>query len=1381
MSYVEKITRMARLDFSRLPPTMPLPNLLETQKESYNPFLQKDVPPNKRKNIGLEAVFNSVFPIKGSNSNTTLEYLGYKLHEPPFSIKECRARDKTYAAPLQIKTRLVVRDADGEVIAVSKKNDGLIYVSDVPLMTDRGSFIINGTERVVVSQLHRSPGVIFSQVSVKNSAGKRIINSARIIPYRGSWLDFEFDTKDLLFMRIDRRRKLPATMMLSALGYSAEEILKIFFENSVYKRKSTDVYVTELHPQRLRGTVLSFDISKNGKVVVPAGRRVNPKQIQDLEKLNIKTIEVPGKHIHHQVLALNIVDKKTGELLYPANTVVDAEILEQLEAHGIDEIHTIYTNEIDCGAYISRTLREAENNYQDPVHEIFRLVRPGSPLIQAQEVFDSLFFDLNAYDLSSVGRMKLNHHLKLDTDPNCRVLTKEDIIEVMSQLIAIRNGKGTIDDVDNLGNRRVRAVGELAENQFRIGLVRIERVVRDRLNTIDVESLLPQEILNTKMIQGAMQEFFGSGQLSQFMDQSNPLAEVTHKRRVSALGPGGLTRERAGFEVRDVHPTHYGRLCPVETPEGPNIGLISSLAIYARTDKYGLIETPYRRVEKGRVTDSIDYLSALNENKYVIAQASAPLDKDGRFKEDVVAVRYNNESVMSSPENIDYMDVSPQQAMSVAATLVPFLEHDDANRALMGANMQRQAVPVIQLEAPLVGTGMENVVARDSGACVLAKRGGVVESVHSGRVVVRVNEKEIAESGSVVDIYNLVKHARSNQSTCINQRPWVKCGDRIVKGMLLADGHSVDKGDLALGRNIRIAFMPWNGYNYEDSILISERIAHEDKFTSIHIQELTCVALDTKLGPEEITPEIANVSDSRLSQLDASGVVHIGAEVGPGDVLVGKVTPKGETMLSPEDKLLRAIFGEKASDVKNTSLCVPPGTYGTVIDVQMAVRDRKDKEDDKRAMEIENHELASMSVDLDEELHIVNDASYGHLRKLLIGSTPISGTKGAIRKKKELTDEMLDEIKQSEWFDFRFADEALNSNIESLQKQLKTYKKQITERRAAQRSKITEEDLMAPGVLKKIKVYLAVKRYIQPGDKIAGRHGSKGVISSVVPVEDMPYDAHGEPVDMVLNPLGVPSRMNVGQILEAHLGLAAKELGRKVDKMVRKKADQAKIVEFLKKVYAIGNEDSAPDFEKMGAETSKQLIERLRNGVPMSTPVFDGCSEDKIRQLLKMADAPESGQITLYDGRTGDAYMRPVTVGYMYMMKLNHLVDDKMHARSTGPYSLVTQQPLGGKSHKGGQRFGEMEVWALEAYGAANILQEMLTVKSDNMQGRNRMYKNILDRNYKLDGDLPDSFQVLMREIRALGIHLELEQKNIMNDIPVNPDFIGQKDHKTLS
>ena len=1181
-------------------------------------------------------------------------------------------------------------------------------------------------------------------------------------------------------MRIDRRRKLPATMILSALGYNPEEILDLFYEKNTYKRKKANTYVTELYPERLRGAVLEFDIVKDGKIIVPTGRRITPKHIKELKELKIKSIEVLGTHICDQVLACNVVNKETGEVIHQANTIITEEVLSDLEQHEIGQIETIYTNEIDRGDHISKTLREAVNNYQDPISEIFRIMRPGSPLIQTDVLFNNLFFTPQSYDLSSVGRMKLNHHLKLNIDPECHVLTREDVIAVMRQLIAIRNGEGSIHDVDNLGNRRVRSVGELAENQFRIGLVRIERVVKDRLNTVDSETLLPQEILNTKMIQGALQEFFGSSQLSQFMDQSNPLAEVTHKRRVSALGPGGLTRERAGFEVRDVHPTHYGRLCPVETPEGPNIGLINSLAIYARTDEYGFIETPYRRVENGKVTDTIDYLSAINEGKYVIAQASAPLDQNKRFVEDVVAVRHNQESVLSDPQNIDYMDVSPQQAMSVAAALVPFLEHDDANRALMGANMQRQAVPVIELEAPLVGTGMENVVARDSGACVLAKRAGVVESVHSGRIVVRVSEKEMStnSSSSVVDIYNLIKYERSNQSTCINQRPLVQCGDRVIKDMLLADGHSVNQGDLALGKNIRIAFMPWNGYNYEDSILISERIAHEDHLTSIHIQELTCVALDTKLGPEEITPEIANVSEPRLSKLDASGIVHIGAEVSPGDVLVGKVTPKGETMLSPEDKLLRAIFGEKASDVKNTSLCVPSGTYGTVIDVQVAVRNRSDKKADKRAMEIEAHELERMKADLDEELRIVKDASYGHLRKLLIGNPPISGTDGAIRRKKELTASMLDEIKQSDWFDFRFADDQLNKSIENLHKQLKIYKKQIDARAKAQHEKIVEEDVMSTGALKKVKVYLAVKRYIQPGDKIAGRHGSKGVISAVMPVEDMPYDDSGEPVDMVLSPLGVPSRMNVGQILEAHLGLAAKELGRKVDKMVREQVASTKVVEFLKKVYSIGSENHMPDFEKMGADTRKQLIERLRDGVPMSTPVFDGCSEDKIKQLLKLADVPESGQITLYDGRTGDKYMRPITVGYMYMMKLNHLVDDKMHARSTGPYSLVTQQPLGGKSHKGGQRFGEMEVWALEAYGAAHILQEMLTVKSDNMQGRNRMYKNILDQNFKLDGDLPDSFQVLMREMQALGIHLDLEQKNLLEDVNSPVGAFIARDHK---
>lgn len=1056
---------------------------------------------------------------------------------------------------------------------------------------------------------------------------------------------------------------------------------------------------------------------------------------------------------------------------------MDDDVLAKLKRQGIKEIETLHTNELDCSSSISRTLRDALDNYGDPILEIYRNMRPGSPPNQAEILFQNLFFKPGFYDLSSVGRMKLNHHLGLNVDKDQHLLTAEDVIEVMRHLIAIRNGKSTVHDIDHLGNRRVRSVGELTENQFRIGLVRIERVVRDRLNTVENEHLQPQEILNTKLIQGALQEFFGSSQLSQFMDQSNPLAEVTHKRRVSALGPGGLTRERAGFEVRDVHPTHYGRLCPVETPEGPNIGLISSLAIYARADEYGFIETPYRRVEKGRVTDVIDYLSAINEARYVIAQASAALDSDGRFTEDVIAVRHNNESVMSAPENIDYMDVSPRQAMSVAAALVPFLEHDDANRALMGANMQRQAIPVIRLESPLVGTGMENVVARDSGACVLAKRGGVVESVHAGRIVVRVNEKEITAGNSVVDIYNLIKYSRSNQNTCINQGPLVKYGDRVDAGMMIADGHSVSKGELALGQNIRIAFMPWNGYNYEDSILISERIAQEDRFTSIHIQELTCVALDTKLGPEEITRDIANVSEARCSKMDESGIVFVGAEVSPGDVLVGKVTPKGETMLSPEDKLLRAIFGEKATDVKNTSLCVPPGTYGTVIDVQMSVRDRKDKESDARAMGIEEQKLASISDDLAEELRIVDEASYGHLRKLLLGNTPISSKSAGIKVKGKLTAETLQSIKRSSWFSLRFKDEALNTSIENLEKQLKNYRKQIKERETVQRKKIIEDDLMSSGVLKKIKVSLAVKRYIQPGDKLAGRHGSKGVISAAVPVEDMPYDENGEPVDMVLSPLGVPSRMNVGQIMEAHLGLAAKELGRKVDKMLKERAAAEKIKGFLEKVYRVAGPEKVPEMKKMSAAEFQNFAEHLRDGIPTSTPVFDGCAEGQIKQLLKLADAPQSGQITLWDGRTGEQYMRPITVGYIYMMKLNHLVDDKMHARSTGPYSLVTQQPLGGKSHEGGQRFGEMEVWALEAYGASHILQEMLTVKSDNMQGRNRIYKNILDGNYKLDGDLPDSFQVLRREIQALGIDLNLER----DDVPVTPHFVPHPNIKTLS
>ncbi|WP_404472630.1 DNA-directed RNA polymerase subunit beta [Vreelandella venusta] len=1354
-SYTEK--KRIRKDFGKLPQVMDVPYLLAIQLDSYYDFLQQDRSPDERHEIGLHAAFKSVFPIESFSGNAALEYVSYRFGTPAFDVKECQLRGVTYSAPLRVKVRLIIYDRDSSNKAIKDIKEQEVYMGEIPLMTENGTFVINGTERVIVSQLHRSPGVFFDHDKGKSHSSGKLLYSARVIPYRGSWLDFEFDPKDNVFVRIDRRRKLPASVLMRALGMSTEEILSEFFETSVFHIEKTGFFV-ELVPSRLRGETATFDIKDGeGEVIVEEGRRITQKHIRQLEKAGLERLEVPMEYLFGKTLAKDQIDTKTGELICPCNTEITPEVLERMAQGGITDIETLYTNDLDCGSFISDTLKlDATNSALEALVEIYRMMRPGEPPTKeaAETLFNNLFFSEDRYDLSGVGRMKFNRRLRRDTDTGSGVLDRKDILDVLRELINIRNGFGDVDDIDHLGNRRIRCVGEMAENQFRVGLVRVERAVKERLSMAESEGLMPQDLINAKPVAAAVKEFFGSSQLSQFMDQNNPLSEVTHKRRVSALGPGGLTRERAGFEVRDVHATHYGRLCPIETPEGPNIGLINSLATYSHTNSYGFLETPYRKVNAGQVTDDIVHLSAIEEGDFVIAQASAAVDESNKLSDDLVQVRHRGETTFMRPEQVTLMDVSPRQVVSVAAALIPFLEHDDANRALMGANMQRQAVPTLRADKPLVGTGMERFVARDSGVCAVATRGGVIDSVDARRVVVRVHEDEIIGGEAGVDIYNLTKYTRSNQNTCMNQRPIVRPGDNVARGDILADGPSVDMGDLALGQNMRIAFMPWNGYNFEDSILLSERVVQEDRFTTIHIQELTCVSRDTKLGPEEITSDIPNVGESALGKLDEAGVVYIGAEVGPGDILVGKVTPKGETQLTPEEKLLRAIFGEKASDVKDTSLRAPTGMKGTVIDVQVFTRDGVEK--DSRALSIEQMQLDEVRKDLQETYRIAEDATFERLKRTLEGQA-VNG--GPNLKKGDVLDEAyLDELPRQQWFKLRMQDEAYNELLAQADEQLENRRKEMDERFEDKKRKLTQGDDLAPGVLKIVKVYMAVKRRIQPGDKMAGRHGNKGVISAIMPIEDMPFDEKGEPVDVVLNPLGVPSRMNVGQILETHLGMAARGLGMKIEAMLRDARGQqvAEIRDFLGQIYNTPG-SRVEDIDSLSDDEVIALAKNLKGGVPMATPVFDGAKEHEIKHLLKLADIPESGQMALYDGRTGDAFDRPVTVGYMYMLKLNHLVDDKMHARSTGSYSLVTQQPLGGKAQFGGQRFGEMEVWALEAYGAAYTLQEMLTVKSDDVEGRTKMYKNIVDGDHTMQAGMPESFNVLVKEIRSLGIDIELE------------------------
>jgi len=1365
-SFTEK--KRIRKSFAKRANVHNVPYLLATQLESYTAFLQADIGPTARKNEGLQSAFHSIFPIVSHNGFARLEFLSYVLGDPPFDVKECQQRGLTYASPLRAKVRLVILDKESPTKPVVKEmKEQEVYMGELPLMTVNGSFVINGTERVIVSQLHRSPGVFFEHDRGKTHSSGKLLFSARIIPYRGSWLDFEFDPKDILYFRVDRRRKMPVTILLKAIGMTSEQILANFFVFDNFTLRSEGAEM-EFVAERLRGEVARFDISdKSGKVLVAKDKRVNAKHVRDIEAAGIKHISVPEDYLQGRVLATNIVDPDTGEVIANANDELTDELLGRLRDAKVTKIQALYTNDLDQGAYISQTLRTDDTADQMAARiAIYRMMRPGEPPTEdsVEALFNGLFYSEDRYDLSAVGRMKFNRRVGRDELTGTMTLSNEDILAVIKILVELRNGRGEVDDIDHLGNRRVRCVGELAENQFRAGLVRVERAVKERLGQAEADNLMPHDLINSKPISAAIREFFGSSQLSQFMDQTNPLSEITHKRRVSALGPGGLTRERAGFEVRDVHPTHYGRVCPIETPEGPNIGLINSLALYARLNEYGFLETPYRKVIDGKVTDQIDYLSAIEEGRYIIAQANATIDKNGKLSDELVSAREAGETILVSPERVQYMDVAPGQIVSVAASLIPFLEHDDANRALMGANMQRQAVPCLRPEKALVGTGVERTVAVDSGTTVQALRGGVVDYIDAGRIVIRVNDDE-AQAGEVgVDIYNLIKYTRSNQNTNINQRPIVKVGDRVAKSDVIADGASTDLGELALGQNMLVAFMPWNGYNFEDSILISEKVVADDRYTSIHIEELSVVARDTKLGPEEITRDISNLAENQLARLDESGIVYIGAEVEAGDVLVGKVTPKGETQLTPEEKLLRAIFGEKASDVKDTSLRVPSGMIGTVIDVQVFTREGIQR--DKRAQQIIDDELKRYRLDLNDQLRIVEGDAFQRLEKMLIGKVVNGGPK-KLAKGTKIDKAYLDDLEKYHWFDIRPANEDAAAALEAIKESIAEKRHQFDLAFEEKRKKLTQGDELPPGVQKMVKVYLAVKRRLQPGDKMAGRHGNKGVVSRIVPVEDMPYMADGTPADIVLNPLGVPSRMNVGQVLEVHLGWAAKGLGLRIGEMLKAQSKAAEVRGFLKQIY---NESGrTEELDKFSDGEILSLAENLKEGVPFATPVFDGAYESEIHRMLDLAYpeevannlgmTPSKNQVTMYDGRTGEAFERPVTVGYMHVLKLHHLVDDKMHARSTGPYSLVTQQPLGGKAQFGGQRFGEMEVWALEAYGASYVLQEMLTVKSDDVNGRTKVYENLVKGDHVIDAGMPESFNVLVKEIRSLGIDIDLERE----------------------
>jgi DNA-directed RNA polymerase subunit beta len=1348
--------KRVRKFFGKIEEVAEMPNLIEVQKASYDQFLLVVEPQGGRPNEGLQAVFKSVFPISDFSNTSMLEFVKYEFEGPKYDVDECRQRGMTYAAPLKVTLRLIVFDIDEDTGAKSVKDikEQDVYMGDIPLMTNNGTFIVNGTERVIVSQMHRSPGVFFDHDKGKTHSSGKLLFAARIIPYRGSWLDIEFDAKDIVYARIDRRRKIPVTSLLYALGMSGEETLNTFYKQVLYKR-AKDGWRVPFDANRLRGYKAVNDLvdADTGKVVLEAGKKLTVRQARQLAEKGLKALRLTEEELIGHYIAEDLVNPKSGEIYAEAGEEITEKTLKTLNEAGYKELPLLNIDHVNVGAYIRNTLAVDKNmTREDALFDIYRVMRPGEPptIDTAQAMFQSLFFDSERYDLSAVGRVKMNMRLDLTAEDTQRTLRKEDIIAVIRTLVDLRDGKGEIDDIDHLGNRRVRSVGELMENQYRIGLLRMERAIKERMSSVDIDTVMPQDLINAKPAAAAVREFFGSSQLSQFMDQTNPLSEITHKRRLSALGPGGLTRERAGFEVRDVHPTHYGRICPIETPEGPNIGLINSLATYARVNKYGFVETPYRKVKDGRVTDEVIYLSAMEEGRYTVAQANSAIDARGRFTDDLVVVRHAGDVQLIPPDRVDFMDVSPKQLVSVAAALIPFLENDDANRALMGSNMQRQAVPLVHAEAPFVGTGMEGVVARDSGAAIAARRTGMVDQVDATRIVIRAtDESDPTKPG--VDIYRLMKFQRSNQNTCINQRPLVKVGDQVKKGDIIADGPSTDLGELALGRNVLVAFMPWNGYNFEDSILLSERIVKDDVFTSIHIEEFEVMARDTKLGPEEITRDIPNVSEETLKNLDEAGIVYIGAEVRAGDILCGKITPKGESPMTPEEKLLRAIFGEKASDVRDTSLRVPPGVQGTVVEVRVFNRHGVDK--DERALAIEREEIERLAKDRDDEQAILDRNVYGRLAELLEGRQGIAGPKG-FKKDTKITRTVLDEYPRSQWWSFASPNDKVMAEIEAIRKQYDESKKRLEQRFLDKVEKLQRGDELPPGVMKMVKVFVAVKRKIQPGDKMAGRHGNKGVVSKIVPLEDMPFLADGTAVDIVLNPLGVPSRMNVGQILETHLGWACAGLGLKIGHAVdlyNSKKDPKPLKELLKKVY--GDEETIKSLDEKGLI---ELGANLRHGVPISTPVFDGAKEADIEHMLDLAGLDHSGQVTLYDGRTGDSFDRKVTVGHIYMLKLHHLVDDKIHARSIGPYSLVTQQPLGGKAQFGGQRFGEMEVWALEAYGAAYTLQEMLTVKSDDVAGRTKVYEAIVRGDDTFEAGIPESFNVLVKEMRSLGLNVDL-------------------------
>ncbi len=1390
MSYSFTEKKRIRKSFAKRNTVLDVPFLLATQIDSYTEFLQLGAPFDQRKDVGLQAAFKSIFPINSHNGFARLDFVHYVLGDPPFDVQECQLRGITFASPLRARIRLTILDKESSKPVVKEVRENEVYMGEIPLMTANGSFIINGTERVIVSQLHRSPGVFFEHDRGKTHSSGKLLFSARVIPYRGSWLDFEFDAKDQLFFRIDRRRKMPVSILLKALGYTNERILSEFYNTDTFYLTGNGVFM-KVVAERLKGEVAKFDIvGEDGKLIVAKDKRITAKHIRDIVAANLTRIEVPFDLLVGKVLARNVVNPETGEVIARANDEITDDLLAKMDIHDVAEVDVLYTNDLDHGAYISQTLRGDDTADQLSARvAIYRMMRPGEPPTEdaVEQLFQRLFFSEDSYDLSRVGRMKFNtrtFQYKFDEkspewfktlvgekfghrrDVTDGVLATEDIVAVIAILCELRNGRGEVDDIDHLGNRRVRSVGELAENQFRAGLVRVERAVKERLNQAESDNLMPHDLINAKPVSAAIKEFFGSSQLSQFMDQTNPLSEVTHKRRVSALGPGGLTRERAGFEVRDVHPTHYGRVCPIETPEGPNIGLINSLSVYARTNEFGFLETPYRKVIDGKVTNEIDYLSAIEEGRYVIAQANAELDEVGNLIDELVTCREKGETILATPDRVQYMDVATGQVVSVAASLIPFLEHDDANRALMGANMQRQAVPCLRPEKPFVGTGIERDVAVDSGTTVIARRGGVVDYVDANRVVVRVNDEEAMAGEVGVDIYNLTKFTRSNQNTNINQRPIVKVGDLIARGDVVADGASTDIGELALGQNMTIAFMPWNGYNFEDSILISEKVVADDRYTSIHIEELSVVARDTKLGPEEITRDIPNLSERMAGRLDDSGIVYIGAEVTAGDVLVGKVTPKGETQLTPEEKLLRAIFGEKASDVKDTSLRVPTGMTGTVIDVQVFTREGIER--DKRAQSIIDAELKRYRLDLNDQLRIFDNDAFSRIERLIVGKVANGGPK-RLAKGTVIDNEYLAGLPtKHDWFDIRMADEDIAKQLELIKESLAQKREEFDLKFEDKKRKLTQGDELPPGVQKMVKVYIAVKRRLQAGDKMAGRHGNKGVVSRILPVEDMPYMADGRPVDIVLNPLGVPSRMNIGQILEVHLGWAAKGIGERIDRMLKQQQSVDELRNYLERIY--NDTGKKVELAEMSDAEVKLLAENLRKGMTFATPVFDGAKESEIRHMLNLAYPDEDPhteqlsfnssktQMTLFDGRSGEAFDRKVTVGVMHYLKLHHLVDDKMHARSTGPYSLVTQQPLGGKAQFGGQRFGEMEVWALEAYGAAYTLQEMLTVKSDDVTGRTKIYENIVKGEHKIDAGMPESFNVLVKEIRSLGLDIDLER-----------------------